>query len=314
MASDVQLKAGESVKVLAPSGQTLRTAPTATAITITATGTTTQPPVEPPVQPPTSSGKMAITRQMVDALPKSGSAYNAVLAASKRSDRPDLSNQEGLGNTASLARGLLKDKTGVVSDLKAARASLTKVQRTLSLARELQCLPLAADLAGVTDTDVGFDIGKFFMDAINKTGIEGRDADSVRKAASIDPTNWGCHARASVMWVAWYLREEDKVLLAEAWDDLKRYLEGGSRGFTYHSDQVSWGRWTIAPKGTTKNGVDLDGAIHDIYRGGDFPTVGAAGQNYVWEASVRARSVRPSPPTCAGMATSWSLGDKALDR
>ena len=190
----------------------------------------------------------------------------------------------------------------VAADIDAAKASLGSVSRTLSLARELAPLPLVSALAGRNDCP-------FYLSAINKTGIEGRDASSVRESARIDPTNWGSMSRAAVMAVAWACG--DAALRAEAWDNVKRYLEGGS-GFLYHEDQVSWGRWTIAPKGTVKSGVDLDGAIHDIYRGGTFPTVGSSGVNYVWEASQ-------GNVTAAIFADMlgypvWTAGDSALLR
>ena len=310
MATDVNLKPGESVKVNAPSGETLTTTPTASSITIKASGSTTTPE-PPPVQPPTGDSKVAITRAGCDKLPKTGPAYAAVKSKADSSTRPNLNDQDSSGNVSALARGLLNNKAGVAADLKAARSSLSSVQRTLALSRELQPLPLAAKLVSLTDSDVGFPLGKFFRDAIAHGPIEGRDADNVREAARIDPTNWGCHARATVMWVAWYLN--DKALIDEAYDNVKRYLEGGANGFTYHSDDVTWGKATIAKKGTSKSGVDLDGCIHDIYRGGTFPNVGSAGQNYVWEASQGNVSMSIAADM-AGHPEVWDLGDKALLR
>ena len=246
----------------------------------------------------------------VAGLPRSGPAYDAVVAAAGDGTRPNLADQDGAGNVNALARAFLGRKAEVIADLKAARASLGSVERTLSLARELQPLPLAARVAGVTDADVGFSLRSFFLDAINHGPLEGRDASTVRESARVDPTNWGSHARATVMWVAWYVG--DAALIAEAYDNVARYLRGGA-GFIFKADQTSWGQWTIAPAGTSKNGFDLDGAIHDIYRGGTFPTVGADGVNYVWEASQGNVSAAVAAEA-AGHAEVWQEGNRAILR
>jgi hypothetical protein len=275
------------------------------------TPTSTPTPTTTPTSTPSISGLPDLTRAYIDSLTKSGPAYLAVVNAANVLIRPDLSNQDSAGNVNALARGLLNRKAEVVADLKAAKASLPKVTRTLSLARELQPLPLAAKLASVTDADVGFDLKAFFLEAVNKGPIEGRDADTVRESAAIDPTNWGGHSRATMMWVAWYTG--DAALIAEAYDNLHRYLSGGASGFVYHSDQISWGKWTIAPKGTVKAGVNLDGAIHDIYRGGSFPTFGSAGANYTWEASQGNVSAAIAADM-AGHPEVWTVGDSAILR
>lgn len=289
-------------------------APTATATpTATPTVAPTPTPTPTPTPPSGGGGIQDITRSYLDSLPHSGSAYNSVVSAANSTVRPDLANQDSKGNTNALARSLLNNKAGVIADLQAARSSLSSVARTLSLARELQPLPLAAQLTGVTDADVGFDIDAFFLEAINKTGIEGRDANSVRESARIDPTNWGSHARATVMWVAWYTG--DAALRTEAYDNIQRYLSGGATGFVYHSpEDTTWGQYTIAPVGYSKGGFDLDGAIHDIYRGGPCCTsVGADGQNYTWEAMQGITSMAIAADM-SGYTDVWTVGNSAILR
>jgi hypothetical protein len=157
----------------------------------------------------------------------------------------------------------------------------------------------------------GFDDRGLFAEAIAKTGLESRSIGrNLREHAAMDPTNWGAWSRASLMAVAW--ESGDPALIAEAWDALRRYLENGPN-FTYKSDQVSWGRFTIAPKGYAKDGVDLDGAVHDIYRGGDFPRVGADGLNYVWEAT-QGTITAAIFADLAGHPEVWTVGDAAICR
>jgi hypothetical protein len=116
-----------------------------------------------------------------------------------------------------------------------------------------------------------------------------------------------------VLWVAWY--SGDAALIAEAYDNVARYLTGGATGFVYHEpSQTTWGRWTIAPVGTTNGGFDLDGAIHDLYRGGPCcARVGADGQNYTWEAMQGIVSMAIAADM-AGHTEVWSEGDSAIRR
>lgn len=261
--------------------------------------------------PPTDTGLPDLTGAYIASLRRSGPAWDAVVAAARSTTRPNLADQDSAGNVNALARALTGDRAGVIADLRAARASLSSVSRTLSLARELQPLPLAARIAGVTDAEVGFDLRAWFRTAIETGGLEGRGvADNVRGSARLDPTNWGSHARATVAWVAWYIG--DPALSAEAWDNVRRYLTGGA-GYQYKSDQVSWGTWTIAPAGTVKSGVNLDGAIHDIYRGGSFPTVGSSGTSYAWEATQGTISSAIAVDM-AGHPEVWQAGDQAVLR
>lgn len=237
-------------------------------------------------------------------LPRSGPAYDAVVSAANNSTRPDLANQDSKGNTNALARALLA--RDISADITAMKGSLPNVSRTLSLARELAPMPLVSALGGRGTSDCSF-----YQSAINRTGLEGRDASSVRESARIDPTNWGSMARAAVMAVAWLCGDE--ALRDEAYNNVYRYLDGGWTGFRYKPDQISWGTWTVAPKGTVKSSFDLDGAIHDIYRGGAFPTVGADGVNYVWEAS-QGNVVAAIFADMAGYPEVWQVGDRALLR
>jgi hypothetical protein len=275
------------------------------------------PPEDPPTDPPVTGRLPALTRAYIDSLPKSGAAYEAVVSRAKNPGRPDLSNQDSIGSANILARGLLGDQAGVAADLAAAAASLPKVSRVLSLARESQPLALAAALTG-HETSV------LLWDILTKTGLESRSiGKNLREHAALDPTNWGCHSRATLAWAPIVL-SGGSFVLDEAVDALTRYLTTGA-GFSYKKgdgddpDQQAWQPdpahlVCIGPKGATRNGIDLDGCItNDAYRGGGLASkLTGDGANYVPEgfqgtvSAAIALDMQGHPL--------WDIGDRAILR
>lgn len=267
-----------------------------------------EPPPEPEPEPP--AGKLPlITPGYLASLPRSGKAYEGVKKAADATVRPDLDDQDGKGNTNALARALLGRDT--TADLAAMRATFPDVSSTLHINRELQPMALVSYLGGTVDP-------VWFLNAVTTgyggaRGIKGPPGseNSVRASAHGDPTNWGSHGRATLMCIATY---QAPALLPEALDNVRRYLENGS-GWQYKqlAPELSWGLFTIAPKGHTKTGMDLDGAIHDIYRSGVFPKTAGDGMSYVWEAfqGTVASAVFADQ---AGHPEVWEWGDRAILR
>lgn len=296
-------------------------APTPTAAPPSATPAPTPVPTASPTQTPAPAGGLpTVDAAFAAKLPRSGAAYTALLSAANSTTRPNLADQDSKGNTNTLARALLG--RDIAADITAAQASLANTSRTLSVARELQALPWASLLMGRNDCPL-------YLQALDKpfSDSEPRDANTVREGALTDPTNWGSMARAAYMSVAWACG--DQAMRDDAYDAIRRSLEGGAgvvgagaadvddaieRGvFLYHSEDLSWCQCTIGPVGYTKSGHDLDGVIHDIYRGGAFPTVGPDGLNYVWEAT-QGNVAAAFFADMAGYGDVWELGDRAILR
>lgn len=273
---------------------------------------TSTPTTTPPSTPPTEGGLPDLTRVYLDGLARSGAAYDSVVAAASLGARPDLSDQNSAGSAAILARAYLG--RDIAADLAAAQASLPRVSRTLSLARESQPLALAARLTGQDATTL-------LRGILALKGLESRGigAGTLRDSALLDPTNWGAHARAAYLWTAWGL--DDPAMIAEGYDALVRYLTTGD-GFAYKSDQQSWqpvpspsSAWvTVGPVGASRDGCDLDGALtNDAYRGGGPCSLKGDGANYTWEGFQGTVSAAIAADM-AGHPEVWGLGDRAILR
>lgn len=298
-------KAGVDLVVVTEDGVTITDVHTNAAKTrarITDSGPVTPPPPPPP---PGDSSLPYLSRAYVGTLPRTGSAFTAVQAAAK-GPRPDLSDQNSAGSAAMLARGFLGDVEGVRADLAACIATAPKVARVLSLGRESQPIALAAVLTGL-------DPRPAIKAVLELTGLEDRGVGdgTIRTHARKDPTNWGCHSRATIAWFAF----AGAVPEEEAAENVRRYLTTGE-GFTYKSDQQSWqptaGKLVcIGPKSSD---LQVDGVItNDAYRGGPPPDLKGDGANYVWEGFQGTVSAAIALDMI-GYSDVWSWGDRAILR
>lgn len=290
MAANVTLAAGESVTVIGPPGGSLTTTSAAGAIVVTASSIPTPPPDPTPL--PITRGVL-ISPTEVMALPMAGAAWTRLVAGATKSISLTgmLSDQDSSANVTTLAAALVAVRKGdgtmrakVVTALKALHGQ--SLGRALALSRELGAYVIAADLIGATDAEVGYDQRAFYLGLLTKTTSGG--PASLMESVKDRPNNWGTHAQGAIACVL------SKYGSAALLDELYRIVQGwaGNRaaysGFTY--GDKSWQADPtkpvgVNPKGAVKSGKNIDGVLpDDMRRGGSFPTVGADGVSYTWEA------------------------------
>ena len=153
--------------------------------------------------------------------------------------------------------------------------------RTLALGRQLLGYVLAADIIGYRES--GF---VAWVDQARTRVLDGRAGiDDLLESATRDPSNWGCHARASVFAAARYLGDDDQVdAIAQRLHD---YLGRTGEGFTFRED---W--WQVDPDnpvgvnpvGATLMGRNVDGVVPDDQRRGGMFEWPPPRENYVWES------------------------------
>ncbi|MGE5550460.1 MAG: hypothetical protein ACM3ZC_08000 [Bacteroidota bacterium] len=170
--------------------------------------------------------------------------------------------------------------------------------RALGVARNFLCYIIAADLLGLrADGDPKSD-GSRFQAWVEKLRFKAN-------CPNIDPCeewNWlnlsqthdsagsNANAQAGACRIAAALYLGDKVELARAWDTFRRYSGDrsvGPAGMTFNENGYTWSHdpskpVAVNPKGATKDGHRIDGAvINDQGRGGAF-TWPPAYTQYPW--------------------------------
>lgn len=314
MASDVNLAPGESVKVNAPAGETLKASlSTGPAITITASSVTVPVPV-----PPSGVG-ILISQAELQRLPTTGSAWSAMKARADSTAHWTLASQDSQGSAMILAAALIAARTSdtkyrdkVLAELKSGMGTVP--DRTLALGRELTSGILAADLIG--SAPIGFDA--WLKAIVNKTF----DGKTLWTTASARPNNWGTHAFAAL--VAQTAYSKDVAGLDRVTKYVKGWLGDRSVYASFSYGDTSWqanplNPVGINPKGATKSAHNIDGVLPDDQRrGGSFswppPKV-----NYVWEAlqgaylaaillDRQSRSVWTSSDSALLRAVRWLYG------
>jgi hypothetical protein len=232
-----------------------------------------------------------ISKEELRQLPMSGGAWDALLSAANRSVNPNISNQDDKSDSYTFAKALVYARTGQISyknEVVKAIGSAMETEnggRTLALGRNLIGYVLAADIIDLKNENSGLDSQfRSWLKNVRNENLSGRTLISTHDDR---PNNWGTHAGASRIAVALYL--DDKTDLAKGIDTFKGYLGDRSvyAGFKY--GELSWQADEskpvgINPKGSTKNGHDIDGVLPDDQRrAGTFrwpPTK----ENYVYEA------------------------------
>jgi hypothetical protein len=236
----------------------------------------------------------------VSRLPISGVAWVQLLEAAKQTAGvPDLSDQDSATNVLVLAKALVYARTGegryrdeVLAALQVITFDNTEADgRTLALGRELAAYVIAADLIQLPTTDPTLheQFSRKLRELLSKPLVSSGTTSigSLQQTHEDRPNNWGTHAGASRAAVAVYLGD---------WAELQRtaqvfqgYL--GDRtayhDFAYHDD-LSWQADPsqpvgINPKGSTKEGHAIDGALpEEMRRGGSF-TWPPIETGYAWE-------------------------------
>lgn len=242
------------------------------------------PPTEPPVPPAPVGTGIWLSRKEIEALPTSGDAWQAVLAAaSKPPGTPDLSNQDSPVNVNVLAQALVFVRTGLdihrEAVLTAIRSiiSTTKLGRTLALGRELAAYVVAADLVEL-DAPMRTAFAAKLREITTKKLEDGR---TLAQCHEQRPNNWGTHAGASRAAVAAYLGDTAEL------DRTAQVFEGylGSRA-SYAGFKFGGMEWQPDPAnpvavglpGATGHGQSLDGALpEELRRANGY-------NNYVWGA------------------------------
>ncbi len=246
-----------------------------------------EPPVGPepePPPPPAAVAGVLIGRDELMALPTSGRAWESVYGVAASSwGTGNIADQDSDHDVKTLAGALVAARTGEFMDK--TRASLMSIIGTefnpqsgsqwLAVSRNMAAYTIAADLIGMRSDPVfhawmeGWRTKEIVALGDPRT-ISGFDSGS--NASSQEGFFHAC--------LAVYLDDAD--MLAEIWAKFQRFVgdpagpldpkginlsQGIGAGWSHDPDNAV----AINPKGTTKNGVRIDGAIiNDMRRGGDF--------------------------------------------
>lgn len=263
-----------------------------------------------------------ITRAEIMRLPTSGDAWRQVESqANKSAGTPDLSDQDDDTNVIVLAKALAFVRTNdssyrsdVVDALRVVTFNNTESGgRTLALGRELAAYVIAADLIDLPSHDPSLDSS--FRSKLSELLTKSLDGKTLVETHEDRPNNWGTHAGASRAAVAAYLGDTAEL------DRTAQVFKGwvGDRsaysGFKY--GDLSWQCDSskpvgINPKGCTKNGHSIDGALpEEMRRGGGFKWPPSK-TGYAWEG-LQGAIVQAEILHRAGYDT-WEWEDQALLR
>lgn len=252
-------------------------------------------------------------------LPTSGAAWEHLKAAADQElDEPRIRNKDESNNIYLLAKALVYARTGqsgyreeVIDNLMQA-IDTEDEGRTLALSRNLLAYVIAADLVNLP-TDPEKDLR--FREWLRHTLTEELDGLTLQTTHEERPNNWGTHAGASRVAVAWYLQDEAELERAarvfKGWlGDREAYA-----GFSY--GDLSWqadpdNPVGVNPKGAVKEGHSIDGALpEEMRRGGGFRWPPRQ-TNYPW-GGMQGALVQAEVLCRAGYPT-WEWEDQALLR
>ena len=264
------------------------------------TATPTDRPTPPtPTSDPSGSGPKApsvgilVSKAELAALPTSGTAWNNLKSwADGAAGTPDIQDQNEDNDIHVLAKALVYARTGiasyragVLSNLKAAVGSEAG-GRTLALGRNLPGYVIAADLIDLQSYDPTFD-NNVFRPWLRRLLTESLSGMTLVSTHETRPNNWGTHAGAARAAVARYLR--DTAQLARTAAVFHGWLgdRGSYTGFSF--GDTSWqcnpsAPVGINPKGCSRAGIVVDGALPDDMRRGGALQWPPTYTNYAWEA------------------------------
>jgi hypothetical protein len=247
---------------------------------------TVPPPTVTPALTPTSPWPEAkepyigiwISREELDQLPLSGSAWEQLkVAADRELGAPDLSDINYPHNVHILAKALVYARTGeenyrreVIEHLMAAIGTEDD-GTTLGLSRNLVAYVIAADLVNLPEDREN---DRTFREWLQQTMTEDLQGLTLRSTQEQRPNNWGTHAGASRAAAALYLDDaaelERSAMVFRGWlGNREAYSEFSYGELHWQADPDS--PVGINPKGATKEGHSIDGALpEEMRRGGKF--------------------------------------------
>lgn len=264
-----------------------------------------------------------IGRDELMALPTQGSAWQRVLGeATTPYQTPNLSDQNDAANTQTLAKALVGIRIArqdLIDDVLRALRSVTydgseAGADSLAVARELAAYVFAADIIDLRQRDPALDLDfRNKLHFLRDTNLSGRTLVSTHEDR---PNNWGTHAGATRAAIAIYL--DDQEDLADAATIHRAWLGENTPHADFRFGSLSWQANTfdpvgINPRGATRNGIDVDGALPDeMRRGGSLAdTPGRTG--YPWEA-LQGATVMTELLSRNGYPDAWTWGDDAISR
>ena len=264
-----------------------------------------------------------VTPAELRGLPESGAAWEALKqTADENVGTPHLNGKNSTADVHALAAALVYARTG---DRSYADKALVAVMgaigserkgRTLSLARGLQSYVVAADLIDLPRLDPAKDrVFRAWLSAVRTEHLRPSDTPTLITTHERRPNNWGTHAGASRMAADVYLG--DAKDLARAAAVFKGWL--GDRA-SYHGFQYGSLSWqadpkapvAIDPKGATRGGRSIDGALADDMRRGCGLKFPPCPTGYPWEA-MQGAVVQAEILHRQGY-DSWNWGHRALLR
>ena len=221
-------------------------------------------------------------------LPMSGAAWDQLkrTADSPLSSAPCLSNRNTEG-VQIMAKALVYVRTGVdkyrqevAAALQASIGTHDDTSDTLAVARKVVGYAIAADLIGYSDA--AFVSYMRYLLHGNISGYAGLAAVQEKRA-----NNWGTSAGASRAAVAAYLGDTDE--LSRCAQVFKGWLGDRASYASFDYGDLAWQADAarpvgINPKGSTKEGHDIDGVLPDDQRRAGGFTWPPPKENYVWGA------------------------------
>ncbi|MEX0685703.1 MAG: hypothetical protein WD267_04985 [Balneolales bacterium] len=211
-----------------------------------------------------------LNQSEIDKLPTEGESFENVLEFANQGLEADISDQNNSHNTQTLAAALLCARDVDPRYCEQSEKGLQDVigteagGRTLALGRNLLAYVLAADLIGYKEAEF-----VNWLDYVRTAEISSRAGMlHLQDAAMRDPSNWGNHARASMIATARYLENEELLdSLANRFHD---YVGRSSEGWDFRVD-MSWhadpeNPLGINPPGSIIEGHNVDGVIPDDQR------------------------------------------------
>lgn len=253
-------------------------------------------------------------------LPTSGPAWQHLKdAADSELREPRLRNQDQDNNVLVLAAALVYARTGemryrdkVIDNLMAAIGT-EEGGRTLALGRELVAYVIAADLINLPANKAEDEAFRTWLREVLTKQL--KDERTLQLTHEERPNNWGTHAGASRAAVALYLQDEAELERTAV--VFKGYLGDRSAydGFIYGN--LSWqydpdNPVGVNPKGATKEGHSIDGALPEEMRRGSKFRWPPKWTNYPWEA-LQGALVQAEILCRAGYPV-WEWEDSALLR
>lgn len=272
-------KPGEDIVIQSPKGYTFAWVSEDAARTRVRFRPKETPPPPPPDPQPSGDNILGVD---FASRPRSGPAWDRMLAASKNLGPVTLADTSGTNNGELLAAAFVAAATGDgalrTAVLARCEAALNGAHyRTLEQARNLAPIAIAINVLGEHGLD-----GELRRERDYKAESQGSVIDCHRKR----PNNWGTAAGLARIAVSAHLGDTADVVAAVAVH--RGYLgdRAAYAGFSY--GDTSWQADPSKPVGinpgpATRSGISIDGVLPDDQRrGGSFPKW--TNQNYVWQA------------------------------